>query len=282
MEIFQKSEEKRLSSLNSSHKNMSKLILIAKNLLRPYKRKFKSFLRRMKVAPPVIQLFLGGEYETRFTLVNFPSLYSPIPGSPCFYDVGFYDPDGTCLGKKSIEINSYGSYELLPSEFIGSHLPDYGIFTAKIRLKNIFIYRHLGKIRSHIYALFSDRAQTSFALVHPQTFINQPSDKNYQWLSAISIDARKVQKIIAFQPNPTSKCFKAKYYLLWDNSEKKIFAQIDVCIPPMGTKKIDWNLSALGISDGYISVGASCLPTGNGKPILFSYFKDGSFTGMHG
>lgn len=261
---------------------MSEFVFITKKLLRPFKRKLQSLFRRMTVEPSVIQLFLYGSYETRYTLVNFPSLYSPLNSCSCIYDVELYGADGDCIDRKTLEINMYGSIEVRPSDLFGIPLPEYGIFCAKIRPNKNFMFNHLGKIRSQIYALFSDDKQNSFVLIHPQTFINQSSIKNYHWLSAVKIDARKVRKIVAFQPNPTSKYFESTYSLLCDDNGKKRIANTHVFIPPMGVRKIEWDLNVLNITDGYVSISASSLPTGNGKPILFNYFKDGSFTGMHG
>ena len=262
---------------------MLDLKLKLKNKFRPYKRKLQAIFRRMSVAPAVIQVYVGGDYETRYTLVNFPSLYSPLKSCACFYDVELYGDDGECFGKGSLELKPYGSVEVIPSMLFKRKLPDYGFFSAKIRPQKKFVYRHLGQIRSHIYALISDPLQTSFVLIHPQTFIGQETTENYQWLSAVNIDARHVRKIIVFQPNPTSKLFKSKYYLFsYINNKKQKIADFDILIPPMGTIKIEWDLNILDVYDGFVSVAASALPTSNGKPILFNYFKDGSFTGMHG
>lgn len=254
-----------------------------KSALRPLRKKVSSALPRyLRVKPAIAQVYLGGEYESRFTLINFPSLYSPLNARPCAYDVALYDATGHCVYKRTLTIEAFGSFEVCPRDFFNVPLPDLGMFTAKIRPVNLVADRHLGTITSHIYALYTNKAQNSFALVHPQTYINAPRSGHLEWVSGCLLDADKVRKITAIQINPTARAMDATLFLLRDGVGVSPIGERRSVIPPMGARMVEWNLSEVGISNGYVSVAASGLPTNNAKPILLTHFEDASFTGMHG
>jgi hypothetical protein len=87
-----------------------------KDVLRPLKHSIRHHLPgRLRAAAPVVQAYLGGEFETRYTLVNFPSLYSPRTAHPCVYDLALHDAAGRRVRKESRRIASFGS-EVRPSE----------------------------------------------------------------------------------------------------------------------------------------------------------------------
>lgn len=262
---------------------MKFLAASAKNLLRPLKRKVESILpKRLSIKPPIVQAYLGGEYESRFTLVNFPSLYSPLNASSCIYDIELYDSNGCCIDKRSLTIEAFGSIEVRPSQFVGGSLPDVGMFTARIRPANPASYKHLGEISSHIYALYSNKANNSFALVHPQTYINAPCVDGQEWVSGYILNANKIRKIIAIQINPTGKNVDTNLFLFREGIEASRIGEMPGLMPPMGARMVEWDLTKVGINDGYFSVAGIGFPTNNAKPIILTYFEDGSFSGMHG
>jgi len=263
---------------------MSALWTHAKDVLRPLKRSIGHRMPgRLKVAAPVVQAYLGGEYETRYTLVNFPSLYSPQTPQPCVYDVALYASDGECIGRRTLRINKFGSLEVRPKQLFGSNLPALGMFTARIRAAHplVFAYKHLGTVTSHFYALYADRDGSSLALVHPQTLVNAPRGENMQWRSGYLLDAAKIRKLVAIQVNPTHQAADVSLYLVREGAVSSHVAELEGRIPAMGSRKVVWDLPATGMTEGLFSVAARGLPTNNAKPILLTYFADGSFCGMH-
>ena len=264
---------------------MSSLWTNTKDALRPLKRSIERCVPgRLRVAAPVVQAYLGGELETRYTLVNFPSLYSPRTAHPCIYDVALHAADGREIGRGSLRIESFGSLEVRPDELFGPNLPDLGMFTARIRAANplTFAYKHLGVVTSHFYALYSDRAGSSLALVHPQTLVEAARGENVCWQSGYLLDAGKIRRLVAVQVNPTSRPIDVGLYLVRAGAQARHLGDMDGFIPPMGSRKLVWDLPAFGLTEGMFSIAARGLPTNNAKPILLTYFDDGSFCGMHG
>ena len=255
-----------------------------KTVLRPFKRSIEQHLPgRLKVAAPVVQAFLGGEYATRYTLVNFPSLYSPQMAHACVYDVSLHAADGRRVASRTVRIEPFGSPEVKPEELFGANLPDLGMFTARIRSASrfTFAYKHLGVVTSHFYALYADREGSSLALVHPQTLVNAARGEHMHWQSGYLLDARSIRKLVAIQINPTSRAVDAGLHLFRPGARAESVCAMDGIIPAMGSRKVVWDLPACGITEGLFSIAARGLPTNNAKPILLTYFADGSFTGMH-
>jgi hypothetical protein len=259
------------------------IIKTLKNLLRPLKKALKKILpNRLVVGPAVVQAYLGGIYETRYTLTNFPSLYSPLHATPCTYIIEIYDESGNLCASKKIFIDVFGSLEVQPKELFGDKLPDLGLFSARILPQNPNSLAHLGKINSHFYALYSDKEHNSYALVHPQTYINEPRSEQQEWISGIFLDASRVSHISAIQINPTKKSVETNLFLILDESIVLDHCNRPGIIPPMGTRCVRWNIAELGFDNGNIVVAGRGLPTNNAKPILLTFFKDGTFSGMHG
>lgn len=263
---------------------MTVLVQSVKNIFRPLKRKLEANLpRNIRVSPPIVQVYLGGEYESRYSLVNFPSLFSPLTAYTCIYDIALYGADGSCVGTRSIPIKPFGSYEVRPSEVFGNNLPDMGMFTARIRSESSldFSDKHLGKITSHIYALYSDKAQKSFALVHPQTTVSSVSADKAEWMSAFLWDSGNIRKVVAIQINPTSRPIESTLFLFRDGEAANRVCEMRGIILPMGARRVEWDLTEAGLRKGLFSIGAVGLPTANAKPIVLTYFEDGTFSGMH-
>jgi|HubBroStandDraft_4_1064222.scaffolds.fasta_scaffold228578_2 hypothetical protein len=263
---------------------MSSLVIRTKDVLRPLKRRLEQVLPRpLRVAAPVVQAFLGGEYLTRYTLVNFPSLYSPTTAHPCIYDIALYAADGSRVARRELRIAPYGSLEVRPEEVFGADLPDLGMFTARIRSASAltFAYKHLGTVTSHFYALYSDRRDRSLALVHPQTLINAASGAHMAWESGYLLDSGKLRKLVAIQVNPTSTVSTSSLHLVRAGANAERIGIRAGTIPAMGARKVSWDLADIGLTGGLFFIAANGLPTTNAKPVLLTHFEDGSFTGMH-
>jgi hypothetical protein len=263
---------------------MSSLVGRTKDLLRPLKQKFDQVMpRRLRAAAPVAQAFLGGEYLSRYTLVNFPSLYSPSTARACVYDVALYDAVGTRIGARSLRIEPFGSLEVKPEELFDGPLPEQGTFTARIRAAQAFDfeYKHLGEVTSHFYALYQDLRGRSLALVHPQTLVDAASGSHMNWLSGYLLDAARIRRLTAVQINPTAQATQSSLFLFRAGAEHEPLTETGGVIAAMGARVTHWELAALGLDDGLFSIGARGLPTANAKPVLLTHFADGSFSGMH-
>jgi hypothetical protein len=263
---------------------MSSLWIAARNTLRPVKTAVDRHLpRRLKVAAPVVQAYLGGDFETRYTLVNFPSLYSPANAHPCLYDVALHAGDGRLIDGRRVRIAEFGSVEIRPDELFGGGLPEVGMFTARIRAAGLmeFGYEHLGTVTSHFYALYADRSGSSLALVHPQTLVDAPRGENAAWRSGYLLDAARIRRLMALQVNPTAQPADVSLFLVDAGKPQERLQEQGGPIPPMGARKISWDLPAIGLTQGLFSIGARGLPTNNAKPVLLAHFADGSFCGMH-
>ena len=263
---------------------MASLMVRTKDVLRPLKRRIDQVLpRKLRVAAPVVQAFLGGEYRTRYTLVNFPSLYSPSTAHPCVYDMALYSADGARIGRREVRIAPYGSLEVRPEEVFGADLPDLGMFTARIRSASAltFAYKHLGTVTSHFYALYSDRKDRSLALVHPQTLVNAASGAQMAWQSGYLLDAGKIRRLVAIQVNPTSTVTASSLHLIRVGADAEPIGVQTGEIASMGARKVSWDLTDFGLTRGLFFIAANGLPTTNAKPVLMTHFEDGSFTGMH-
>jgi hypothetical protein len=263
---------------------MSSLVIRTKNVLRPLKRRLDQVLPRpLRVAAPVVQAFLGGEYLTRYTLVNFPSLYSPSTAHPCIYDIALYAADGSRIAGRELRIAAYGSLEVRPEEVFGADLPDLGMFTARIRSASAltFAYKHLGTVTSHFYALYSDRQERSLALVHPQTLVDAASGAHMAWESGYLLDAGKIRKLVAIQVNPTASAATSSLHLIRAGADAERMGMQTGTIPTMGARMVSWDLPDIGLTRGLFFIAADGLPTTNAKPVLMTHFADGSFTGMH-
>ncbi len=263
---------------------MTALVQAVKNILRQFKRKLEGSLpRNLNVSSPIVQIYLGGEYETRYSLVNFPSLLSPMTAYTCIYDIALYSKNGSCVGKRSISLEPFQSYEVRPSEIFGENLPDLGMLTAKIRSASplVFSDKHLGKITPHIYALYSDKERRSLVLVHPQTTLVNKASKNQEWRSGVLLDSNKIKRVIAIQINPSKQSAKSTLFLYREGEERKWLGEMNGEILPMGARKIEWDIAKTGISKGNFSIGANTLLSPNAKPIILTYFDNETFTGMH-
>ena len=253
---------------------MSNFIGGIKNLLRPIKRRVEDFFpRNWRVSPTIAQLFLDGSFESRYSLINFPSLFSPKATYRCVYEIALYNQDGFCIGNKKIRIEPFGSFEIVPSEIFGEKLPNFGMLTARIRSAYFlcFLDKHLGKITSHIYALFLCKEQNSAVLVHPQTTISKKLADNVSWRSGVLWDSTKIKKITAFQINPTPRPFESTLLLL-EGDEKKELSKVSHTIPPMGSGMFTWDIEAIGLGNAKFTIGALGLSTPNAKPIIFTYY----------
>ncbi|HEV2643617.1 MAG TPA: hypothetical protein VGT98_12955, partial [Candidatus Elarobacter sp.] len=128
-------------------------------------RKVRRWLpRNLQRGEPVLQFFLNGFGKaTRYTLVNFPSLYSPGTAHACYYDLVLYDATGGVAGRASVDVPVAGTRELVLSDVLRGPLPELGVLSAQIRSPHVLDYgdRHLGTVRSFFYAAYHDAGMRS-------------------------------------------------------------------------------------------------------------------------
>ncbi len=251
-------------------------------LVKVCKKVIKNSLpRNLRIESPVVQLYIGFEGITsRYSLTNIPSFYSPKTAYPISYECSMFNGKGDRVARKSVTLNPFCSFEVIPADFFGKKMPDMGIFVAKMRAKNWlqFSDKHLGDITAHFYSFYHQKKSGAMALIHPQTHMNGLRGEK-EWKSRVFIDSMKTIKILILQINPTKLGFKNKVTIYsLDNTE---VTNISFNIPPMGCEKQTIELTALNIKSRYFYIGSNKLSTENAKPIIFLYDKNENFFGLH-
>jgi hypothetical protein len=86
------------------------------------------------------------------------------------------------------------------------------------------------------------------------------------------LDAGNIRKLVAIQINPTSDAATSRLYLFREGAESDRICMLAGVIPPMGARKVSWDLPDIGLTHGLFSIRADGLPTTN---------EDGLFSRMH-
>jgi hypothetical protein len=117
--------------------------------------------------------------------------------------------------------------------------------------------------------------------VHPQTTISSAGADKEEWISTFLLDSGSIRKVVAIQINPTSRPIESTLFLFREGEAANRVCERRGVIPPMGARRVEWDLAEAGLQHGLFSIGAVWLPTANAKPIVLTYFEDGTFSGMH-
>lgn len=244
----------------------------------------KSFIkthlpRGANLGPAVVQLFLNDGRKTHISLINFPAFLAPHEAGHYSYELCMYGPDGRAIGEKQIDLPLFGSIDVDLIKTFGSQLPSYGMVTARIKPQN-YLYlkdRHLGRIRPHFFAFYTDSTMNSLGLVHPQINLDTVVEPNRRWVSNLQLDPQSVMELELFQINPSLQSLESEAFL--EDTAGNVLATRKELIPPYGTRRVLFNLKE---RNEIFSVGLQGLAAANGKPLLFMHFKDGSFSCCHG
>jgi hypothetical protein len=238
--------------------------------------------RRFSLSDPICQLYINnGARQTRFTLLQFPSILSPAVFNDYAYEVRAYRRDGTHVGVQRIEVGPRETCEVKLEELDFFHdLDEFGLFTAQIRPTRLIAYkdRHLGKLTSQFYALYHAVGWESMALVHPQTSLERSNAEWLKWTSGHLFDLSRLIRVEVFQINPTRSA--ARSALALEDLGGTRYVEEEAIVPPLGTRRIDWRTDALP-KERLVRLVADGLTAINAKPLVFCHFPGGAFNGGH-
>lgn len=237
--------------------------------------------RAFNVGPAVVQLFLNDGRETSLSLLNFPAFLAPKEAQAYEYRVWVYDEDGHEKASTRVSVAPFGAVDVNLRERFGSQLPAFGMVAVRIEPTSLLSFRdgHLGRIRSHFFALYSDRDMNSIGLVHPQTSLGSPVDSQRRWVSNLRLDPRRLRKLEMFQVNPSRESVTSEAFL--QSEEDEVLATHREAIPSYGTRRAVFDIESIESRCAVFSVGLHGLAAANGKPILFLHYRDGSFSCCH-
>jgi len=235
--------------------------------------------RCFNLSPPVLQLFLGGQWTTSFSIVNFPSFFSPLAANYYKYEVSLYDENGKLKCSKIERLPPFGSKSIEPREFLGGTEVELGIVSFRIKPDTLLFRtdRHLGVIKPQIFAFYQNQDSRAIGLVHPQTSLLTKTSHRPAWTSNQVIDLAITRKILLYQINPTHQHYRATLALRCIDTGS-VIAEQNVSIPPLGTRCSSFNIEE---KIEKITISASQLPGPNAKPILFATHKNGAIFTSH-
>ena len=252
-------------------------------------RKIRQIIQVLMANPcssGVVQIFVNDKIRsTNYSITNFPSLLLPNRIGRVWYEIALFDEKGSLCLSKSIEIPKFGSAKINPADyFTGTKIPERGLFQAnlmasKFSLLNKYYLRLLGKMTSHFYTFFYSPNHESLAMIHPQTTapVKDTDEKSNYWYSQYLIYTPPIDHIEIYQLNPCKASYELNLKLV--NLKGEIVAESTELVPGYGTRKIIWEKSKF-LSEEYLYLASDTL-RGNEKPILFSFYPDGSFTALH-
>ncbi|MGI8509600.1 MAG: hypothetical protein ACR2MQ_09770 [Gemmatimonadaceae bacterium] len=237
--------------------------------------------RNLRRGDPVLQFFLNGfGRATRYTFVNFPSLYAPGAGRACIYDLVLYDSAGAVAGHASIEVPIAGTAEIALTDVMKGPLPELGVVSAQIRSSKRLDYgdRHLGTVRSFFYAAYHDHGMSSVSVVHPQTAAYSSMPDRPAWRSNMLLWPSRVRSFELLLMNPTP--FEARTDLRLVGPDGVVAAASAAVLPPRGARRVRWESAPLQ-QYAYLNAAADMLAAPNAKPLVFLHFDAGAFSAAH-
>ena len=248
-------------------------------------RKLRQLMKTNPCNRGVIQIFVNdSQRKTSYSLTNYPSFLLPKLLGSVGYEISLFDESGKLVFSKDIEVPKYGSAKIVPAEIYEGKLPERGIFQANLKasrfsLLDKYYLRLLGMVTSHFYTMFYSPNFESLALIHPQTVAPVPDsdEKSNFWYSQYLIHVPSVAKLEVFQINPCKSAYPLNLKLM--NTKGQVIAESTDQVPGYGIRKVVWEKPTLADQE-YLYLASDTL-RGNEKPILFSYYSDGSYTALH-
>lgn len=237
--------------------------------------------RNLRRGEPVLQFFLNGFGKvTKYTFVNFPSLYAPGTAHGCIYDLVLRDQTGVVAGRTSIEVPPAGTAELVLSDVISGPLPELGVVAAQIRSPRHLDYgdRHLGTVRSFFYAAYHDEAMGSISVIHPQTAAYRSVPERFPWRSNMLLWPSRVMSFELLLMNPTPA--EATTDLRLVGPDGATVASSKGAIPALGARRVVWGAEHFRHLP-YLNAAADMLAAPNAKPLVFLNFESGAFSAAH-
>ena len=237
--------------------------------------------RIFNLSPAIVQVYRGGDWETSFSIVNFPSFFAPTSSGVYNYRVSVRDENGTVCGTKNFSIKEKGSAEFDPSRWSSKQI---GIGTIKVEIQPSGLFfardRHLGVIRPQIYAHYQHAKSRSVGIVHPQTAELTKSAPRPAWASNQLISMENVTTIEVAQINPNPLQYDATLKLI-DFETQQILLERVVQIPPRGALLSSLEMSKVSYKGKTAFLTIDRLPGANAKPLLFIERNGASYFVMH-
>ncbi len=234
----------------------------------------------VQVGPAICQVFIGGHgKKTIYTLINFPSLFSPKSPTACSYKLELYNQDGKEVASRRVTVPAFGTVEVIPEDVFGVPLPKMGLLSAQIVSGSRLSYadRHLGPIRAHFYAMYHDGNMRSMAIVHPQSALWAKAQKPESWRSSLIIQPSKLKMIELYQINPTPAAAFTEISL--SSLDGVRLASSVAHMPARGVRRILWDAANYAGCENIV-VASEGLTASNAKPLLFQHHAAG-FSASH-
>jgi hypothetical protein len=227
---------------------------------------------------PVCQLFINGYgKQSTYTLLNFPSLYSPSEAQPCTYKVTLFDEGGTAVRQGTVTVPAFGSAAFKPRDAFAGPLPELGLFTAELVDWAEPAYEQLGLLRPYFYAIYYDDTMGSVSVVHPQTTLMQTAPAGVAWRSSLVISAREVVALEVFQVNPMPDARITSVAVTGLDGQTKAASAAQM--PGRSVRRIYWPAADFDGSD-YVCIASDAMTAPNAKPLLFQH-RSGGFSAGH-
>lgn len=269
-------------SITSVAKKIAKQFIPASGL--NYIKNLRQRISPLDLTAPVLQMYVNdSEISTHICINNFYSFLAPSVETTAVLEIIFYDANGKKILKLKEKMQAFQSRfvdvaKTLSSQNIESEL---GVVTLQLRPINPrkSAYKRFGTSSSHFFQLYHG-SNGSVAMIHPSSLADPKNKASDHWISNQTIDTNGLKKIVLYQCNPSYVAHQMKHFLMATETSG-IVTETTSTIPPLGTQRIDFNLSDLPITPDRLTIGVDALPSANSKPMLARVYSEGRFSMSH-
>lgn len=238
----------------------------------------------LDLSHPVVQIYINdNNTKTSIGMNNFYSCLMPEFITNAYCVLFFYDQNGALLLKHKEKITHFGSKRLLINEIFEKNniKSELGLVGLQITPKNPrdIRYKNLGLSSSHFFIFYEDK-NGSIAQTHPSSIADPKNMESGSFLSNQTVSTNGIKYIELLQTNPSLKGQTLIYKIL-DSSSKEVIIEKQEYIPPMGVRKIQFELENLTEKIKYVLVSINMLPSSNSKPLLKRIYKNGLYSMSH-
>lgn len=233
---------------------------------------------------PVVQIYINdNKTKTSIGLNNFYSCLIPDFITNAYIILFFYDQNGALLLKYKEKICHFSSKRLHIEEIFDKNKikSELGLVGLQIIPKNPrdIRYKNLGVSSSHFFIFYED-INGSIAQTHPSSIADPKNIESGSFLSNQTVSTNELKSIELLQTNPSLEGQTLVYKIL-DTYSKEIISEKQEYIPPMGVRKIKFELENLHEKFKFVLVSINKLPSSNSKPLLKRIYKNGLYSMSH-